>query len=815
MAYITFNAVIVDSITQTSTGTSSIVVSNHTNYMMIQSDDGQSFSYPSVFIGTNGTEFNSGAYAPFILQGRFWYLGANGYLWQYIQNNIVADVSKDIIGYDIQEAAGQPSAISLKLANANNKWVGSSPTGAGASAIARNRKIVIWQGYYNANTTPEAVPRNVYYIDDILQNVSSTKNDVTLVGRDFYKKLKTTVTKFSYQFIGPTFFSDIFDGSLRSSWNIISGSWNFYTIENRLLLTGVAGDNSIMLVSPNQNSHGHLMRVFLNGSGDGTAHIYAFYINSTNWLRLELDLVSGTGFAVKYNIAGAVTTTSSGNLPFTMTASGYYGIYIRRYDYYRFSFVVSNGSPPNYLGDQADSYDPAKISYVIPGTYSNGEVNATPFFIANPSWQNGFSIGFGGNSISLSSWKYFMFSTFTLPNDLSHLIRKIARIAGIFTFKISYTFKELFYTPNLTGTYSVNNRKLKITSGNTAVSNTNTFSNGEISFKAKITIANTAVASGFRFIFRADSNTPTNAYYLHVIRDGTGTTYYRFERLISAYSGGTTIRFYNSVYDVSNNPMAATGSLNIDLTRWHTYRVIMIDGWMYAFVDDIMIASWNDNNSGYNFLTTGNWGFNADSNTTLQAKEVTAPDFWKPVQAFSLNPGDDTESAIESLISSLRGWIFSDLLGRFKAIFLGSSNPSTYTYNSQLFQQNVDGSDKEYVAQVTVYGSGVMATARNTTLMSGVPTRDLVIVDYTIITYQDAQTRANNELVNRNQYQNQYTPKQFINVGAEIFDAITITNIGNNTTGVNANTRVYSQEIAVGGGNNSSDYSLSLDTGNL
>jgi len=139
-----------------------------------------------------------------------------------------------------------------------------STTGAGAAAIAKNRKIVIWQGYYNSNGVPEDVPRNVYYIDDIQQQVSSTKNDITLVGRDFYKKLKTTVTKFSYQLVGPTLFTDIFDGTFMSQWNQVSGTWNFHgeVIPPYIECTPiVAGDNNIMFVGSNQNSYGHLMRV--------------------------------------------------------------------------------------------------------------------------------------------------------------------------------------------------------------------------------------------------------------------------------------------------------------------------------------------------------------------------------------------------------------------------------------------------------------------------------------------------------------------------------------------------------------------------
>ncbi len=177
-----------------------------------------------------------------------------------------------------------------------------------------------------------------------------------------------------------------------------------------------------------------------------------------------------------------------------------------------------------------------------------------------------------------------------------------------------------------------------------------------------------------------------------------------------------------------------------------------------------MVDAWNDNTTTDAYLTSGQWGFKADSNTTAQIQEITSPAFWKPISMFSFNPGDDGESSIQALIQSLRGWFFSDLFGRFKTLLLSSSDSSTYTYNSQLWQNNVDSSDKEYISQVTVYGDGVSATARNTTLMVGVTVRDEVIVDYTIKTQSDAQVRANNELLNANQYRGQYTPKQTGNI---------------------------------------------------
>lgn len=826
MVYLTALATLVDSVSQTSQGQTAQVVTTHVSTVMVQSDDGTGFSYPSVFVGTDGVEFNSGTYSSFVLQTPYWYLGGGlGYLWQLTQNNIVADITADVIGYSISEQAGQPSTVSLKLANANNKWVGASPTGPGATAVARNRKIAIWQGYYNANGIPEAVPRNVYFIDDIQQQISGTQNDVLLVGRDLYKALKTTVTKFSYQMVGPLFFSDIFDGTFMSSWNQVAGVWQFLaTLSPPVLFTAASAstpEQRIMLVGTNGNSYGAFMRVFFqNHVSGGVPHshvyFYAVYIDDDNWLRLDLDTEDGSAWKVTSRVNGSSTDLDSGNLPSPLDSSGshFYGVYVRRYDYYRFNFMIDlyGGA----TGNEIQNYDPSQTSYVFKNS-GTGDYDLSGVFNQDSTWQTGFTVGLGVVEQGPQEFRFFTYTQFNNPTSLRAVFRRIARLAGIFSFKLVYAWRELLFQNNFSGG-TITNRILSVTAGNQAISQVNQMSNGEVSFRAKIAVANGSNPAGFSFIFRKanDSSGQDDYYKLHFIQASTGfanpPVFSRFERYIQ--NAGKTYYFYNTPYDVSNN-QSTLGSLNIDLTQWHTYRVVMIDGWFWAFVDDVMVAAWNDNNTTWDYQMTGKWGFEADTNTALQAEQITAPDFWKPVRAFSYNPGDDAESAMESLIASLRGWMFSDLLGRLKVILLGATDPSTYTYDSQLFQQKVDESDKEYASQVTVYGNGVVATARNTTLMPGVRTRDIVILDYTITTQTDAQTRANNVLINSNQYLNQNASKQVINVGAELFDVVTVTNTGNNTSGVNGPTRVYDQTIDQGGGNNNSEYFLEIDTGNL
>ena len=62
-----------------------------------------------------------------------------------------------------------------------------------------------------------------------------------------------------------------------------------------------------------------------------------------------------------------------------------------------------------------------------------------------------------------------------------------------------------------------------------------------------------------------------------------------------------------------------------------------------------------------------------------------------------------------------------------------------------------------------------------------------------------------------NKYNNQYNPKQILNVGSELYDVIHITNTGNNSTNINQDVRIYSQEMDVGG--DSISYYLLVETG--
>ena len=91
--------------------------------------------------------------------------------------------------------------------------------------------------------------------------------------------------------------------------------------------------------------------------------------------------------------------------------------------------------------------------------------------------------------------------------------------------------------------------------------------------------------------------------------------------------------------------------------------------------------------------------------------------------------------------------------------------------------------------------------------------REEVITDYKITNYQDALTRAQLELTNFNKFNNQYSPRNVMNVGSELYDVVTVINTGDNTSNVNQVVRNYSQDFQVGGGKMS--YVQNIQTGKL
>jgi hypothetical protein len=180
------------------------------------------------------------------------------------------------------------------------------------------------------------------------------------------------------------------------------------------------------------------------------------------------------------------------------------------------------------------------------------------------------------------------------------------------------------------------------------------------------------------------------------------------------------------------------------------------------------------------------------------------------VSSASINPGDDLENPLHSVLDSARLFMYSDMFGRMKLVEF-ESDSSNYTYDNSIFSLSTDRSDKEYSNRVTVFGSGVMAIATDeATISSTTSIRDEVIIDYKIKTYQDALSRAEYELDKNFRYDVQSDPTVIMNVGSELFDVVTVLNTDSN---VLQNVRIYNQTFSVDW--NSKTYRLQIGTGSV
>ena len=198
-------------------------------------------------------------------------------------------------------------------------------------------------------------------------------------------------------------------------------------------------------------------------------------------------------------------------------------------------------------------------------------------------------------------------------------------------------------------------------------------------------------------------------------------------------------------------------------------------------------------------------------NSSMLVKNITSGTFSQQISSFAVNPGDDMATALQTTINTVMGWSLSDLFGRLKLITLSSTDPSGYTYENQIDKVIPDISDKEYINQVTVIGTGVSAIARSgTSIGATTRIRDSVIVDYKITTLSDAQSRADYELQNASKFNNQAQVNQIVNPGSEIFDIITVINADANISGTY---RIYNQDEGIDG--QSSSYAMQIGAGEV
>jgi len=852
-------------------------VAQKTNYFLMKSVDFVNFSYPTAiakpaadnaygleFVDVLNINISAGIIrtaCSFVKQGNYYFLSGNAALWRFPQKNIVADVSLDVVKLNIQESAGAPSALTLEIGNQNSKWVGPSPTETGYQAIAKNKKVMIYLGYYNADGIPEVAPRSTFLIDDIQQNVSSNRNDLIITARDdCSKRARVTVTRFPYSFEGVDYYADSFDGSTLSNWNQMNGTWEeesevtgayppFHWIETTELIGSNArnpgNDVALITLSGFSIKRSEMMNCVLfkvpavpfGGIAGEYRHsiVYAYWQDEDNWLRtrifVENDNPTDVFGIIELSVAGVITTpvpewTFSTSFPGGVSnIQGYiFPLLIQQFAFtkYRFTFgrpQATVGSPPDSANnlDMFEPYANQKVFDVDLDFVTNG-ISPTPKTLAL------------GAAAWRPEFRHFKFCNYDESLNIKELMTNLATKAGTFKYQFENLFEDRFFDASLwSGTFTLDKRKLTMTANNEVRRTTPEIADGEVEFEAKLVPTDPSSDYGFDFIFRSKNFSAyqnyDHRYLARIQKQGTDVISAQFWRNGEVISTPDTM-LISTAHEVDSGAPTAPiySNLNIDLTQYHKYKVLYVKNWVSLFIDNQLVLAWYDDEQMKILLQTlgglpeafanGKIGFKTLANTTLVVKSIKSTMFFPQVAAFGLSPGDDIDSSIGHLIEILRSWHFSDLFGRFKAVVLKSTDPSSYSYQDQLWMHSADQSDKEYANQVTVVGDGVSAVARdNPSIGLNVFTREAIIVDYKITTLKDAQTRAQNELNDFNKFNSQIDPKQIINLGAEVFDVVHIKDVGLNSSGIDKDMRVYNQTINVDG--HSNDYSIQLGTGTI
>jgi hypothetical protein len=819
------------------TGTQSNPLTTQHNYYMSTSVDLNFFSYPTpvyftdgtiFFPGPNGTTYTKGY--DFVQQGSYCYIVSAGLLWQYIVNNIVADITNSIINYDVDDTAGQASQITITLANANNQWYGPSPTRTGAAAIAQNMKIYLEQGYYNASGVGEVVPKSIFFISNITQNVTSNSNDVQIIGLDLNKKLTVLSTEFSFTSDGPGVYVDLFDGSTTNNWTVQAGSWsqqnNTYTITSP-----GGGDDIITLNNFINNTESSIISCVMNVPTPTTnlepparyTAIYLYYIDPTNFIRIKFEYKTNghggwtgtSGFYAFYeiNLSGSLTSSN----PALLSSQSTYGTFpflIRKYNYVNFDLIIGNPSGPNGAYS-VGCFDPTAYS----GTFANYPVvisypNNLLTGLSPYAFLNGV-IGLGASNFT-TSFSNFQFMRFNNSQSINDGVRRLAALAGVTKFNTINIFNDQIFLPsNYSGTpFSYYKGMMKIGPSSEVINTSYQISNGDLVFKAFAQPTNPAVNYGFEIFFQGNSSTPTKSYAMNIqYIASSGNSLISLGAILTDQTPNANTFTQTSLLGYSGG--SATNSTPFDISRLNTYKIVSNKNTIMVFVNDRCMLMWNDSNSSEQAYLTSNgyWGFLTDANSTAYVSQISSELVWNQIAQFALNAGDDTTSTAQNVILTINGWYYADLMGRLNTIVINANDPSTYTYQNTLVGQNQNASDTGYVNQVTVQGSGVMAVVQNTQSIATTGyVRDLNVVDYTILTYADALVRANAELTLAQRFNVQNTPANPNNVGSEMFDVITIVNTGNNSTNVNGTSRVYNQTIKNDG--SKGQYSINIETGN-
>jgi hypothetical protein len=806
-------------------------VITHTTYFLSESVDFTNFRYPTAIVYPDGTEFTDTSNPldadkwtySLLKQGANYFLCGGGSLWKLNKNNYIANVTDDLVNYNIRENAAAPSAIKLEIGNQNGKWAGVSPTETGYQAIAKNKKIILYQGYYNALGNTELVPKNTYHIDDIKQLITSNQNALQIEGRDWHKKSRTSTTRFTYSFKGADFYLDAFDTSTLGNWNQKTGNWIEQNGEFTITDTPSATDYLTTLAGIVINKPSMMMSVLIKTptypipAYDRSTYIYPYYQDSDNYLRLKLYWPASAGsfnwsLDVRYAYGGSTFNQNLGSGQvvgyggWAQNTDEWLPIYIQKYSYstYRIWHGYTWSGSGTTKNNNMNQYDNNRCGYL-------GEFNLDG--VSN--YYNGVrAFALGGNYWT-PKFAQLKITQFADSQNLKELLTNLGTKAGIYNYDFEDYFKDYFFdSTKWTGAFTLPNRTLELTAGNMAMRNDGYVADAEIKFDAKVTPANASLDYGFDFLFRNQSTTATTNTYLMRIQkrlDVSANNIVSVQLRIKGLSNDYIIADTTIEPRPPATTAPQTNDLRFALTDKHTYKVVFNKGWTFIFIDGVMYLSWYDNNVDIVY-STGYFGFQSHTNSMLKVYYLYSPVFYPQVKSFGLSPGDDIDTAMNTLSQTIRGFLMSDLMGRMKGKVLLTTDPETYLYQDQLWFHQTDKSDKEYANQVTVVGDGVSAVARdNISIGSNVLTRDVVVVDYKIKTYADAQTRADLELNDFVKFNAQSDPKQVNNLGAELLDVVHLRDTGANSSNVDATLRVYNQTINMDGRSN--DYSIALGLG--
>lgn len=817
-----------------------------------KSVDMENWTYPAILTGNSGDIIASSAN---LHEREYWVVNANygdyyfllgtfmvnvgiSQIYQFAQNNYIADLTGDILKYEIDETAGSASQVTLSIANQSGQWYGLSPTKTGYQALlAANNQILISQGFIDANGNQVVAPKDIYYLDNVNQTMSATQNELTITGRNLYKPLMTISSKYSYTYSGTDRYVDVFGypnatGSTLSNWNQSTGTWQEVNgfLEPSAVPSGATEDLAVLtsITIENFNYTFSVGLICPTVSGE-EAHIYAYYANSSNWLRLVIgNNGSAHTWIIQKNLNGGESNQGSGTFFLFYSEIMVFGIvsntgYVSGTEYITASFSYSPIFSPT--GSSSDFFSmPALFGYstLCPAGGGNPVITDISYYTISDygvNWNaNCFALGCVEYQAQFANLKIFQPQNHL---DIQNMTKDICTKGGIFNYNFPLSYIDTFNygtAPSLwllsgTGSLSFPKNIMTITAANNPIliSGNSTFTNFSVEFEASFT-----GKYGFSFVFCGTGVVSIfTGYTFDIGVNSSNNVYASF----SCWNEDIRMQQMTSTVDANQILLGSLSNLNINLTEYHKYKIIFNSGYMEAIIDDVTILMYQDNgNTGSApTFTSGNIGFMGISgishnlNGTLLVRYIKMPELWSEVFSFGISPGDDLNSNMQNLTSMVNAWYYSDNIGNLNLKILNPDDPVTYNYESQIITQDVTNSNSEPINQVVVIGQGVSATAQNTASIqqyNGIINSNTT-TNYTIINYDDALTLANQLLLNANQLTQQLNPTQTNNIGSTLFDVISITNARAGVS--NAVVRVYNQTTTLDG--SSRAYTIQIGTG--